>query len=390
MYMPWRVTAVEEIRRQFCEEILDTDQSVSEVCRRYGVSRKTGYKWLRRYRQDGSSGLADRRRRPRYSPLQAPSTVERLVIKLKKQYPYWGPRKLHRLLYEDYPDLDRVAISTIARILGRNNLVIPREEQVVHPTVVRFERAEPNELWQMDLKMALRQPDGAKRYVAGILDDHSRFVLGLWWLPDLTDRSVLACWIDAARRFGLPQQMLTDHGSQFRMEEHTTSAFRTYLWACGVDHTQGRVGHPQTQGKIERFWGTFQRELTPQLASTDPDQWAEVMEQWRIQYNNRRPHEALNDATPASRYRPSPRPYAEPDRRARIGQPTSIYRQVSVKGEISLGSRPVNIGRGLFGWVVEARPLGNGCWHIYFRNRFLREVMLTTRPKGVTHVPVQV
>jgi len=388
--MPWRVTDLEEIRRQFCDGVLSSDQSLSQVCRLFGISRKTGYKWLRRYREEGSSGLADRRRKPGWSPLQASAALEGLVVTLKERYPYWGPRKLHRLLYKDHPDAERVGLSTIARILSRHHLVTPRQEPIVYPSVSRFQRAEPNELWQMDLKMALRLPDGTKRYVAGILDDHSRFALGLWWLPDLTNRSVLACWIDAASRYGLPQQTLTDHGSQFRMEDHTTSAFRTYLWACGVDHTQGRVGHPQTQGKIERFWGTFQRELTPQLAHVDSTHWPELLEQWRLQYNTRRPHEALHDATPASCYRPSLRPFTEPDRHARVGQPNSIYRHVSIKGEISLGSRPVNIGRGLYGWAVEARPLGNGCWHIYFRNHFLREVLLTVKPKVVTHVPVHV
>ena len=388
--MPWRVAAVEEMRQEFCEEVERGDRSVSAICHAYGISRKTGYKWLKRYRCAGRLGLTDQRRTPRHHPQQVSAGVELRIVKLKRQYPYWGPRKLHRLLYDDYPNTERVAISTVARILARHNLVIPREEPVVYPTVGRFERAEPNDLWQMDLKMVRRQPDGRKRYVAGILDDHSRFVLGLWWLPDLTDSSVLACWIDAAKQYGLPRETLTDHGSQFRMVEHTTSTFRTHLWACGVDHTQARVGHPQTQGKIERFWSTLQRELTPQLDVAPPSRWPVLMEQWRIQYNRRRPHEALNDATPASRYRTSPRRYVEPDRCARIGLPTSIYRPVSIKGEVSLGARPVTIGRGLFGWTVEARPLGNGCWHIYFRNHFLREVLLTTEPKSVTHVPVQV
>jgi transposase InsO family protein len=388
--MPWRDTVVEDVRRSFCEEVLASSRSMSRLCRVFGVSRKTGYKWLRRYRQAGQDGLSDRRRQPHYRPGRASAVLEALVLDLKQQHPYWGPRKLHHLVYEDHPEAERVGISTFARILTRHHLVIPRERPVVHPAVGRFERGEPNELWQLDMKMAMRLPDGTKRYVAGILDDHSRFALGLWWLPDVTDRSVLACWIDAANRYGLPLQTLTDHGSQFRMEDHTTSAFRTYLWACGVDHTQGRVGHPQTQGKIERFWSTFQRELTPQLVCAEPSHWPELMERWRVQYNTRRPHEALDDRPPVSRYRPSQRSFTEPDRHARIGQAQSIYRQVSIKGEISLGGRPATIGRGLYGWIVEVRPLGNGCWHVYFRGHFLREFMLTKPLRSVTHVPAQV
>lgn len=378
--MPWGVTTVEDVRRSFCEAVLESEESMSRVCRGFGISRKTGYKWLRRYQEAGEKGLSDRRRKPRHRPLRTSAALEALVIAFKQQYPYWGPRKLHRLVYEDYPEAERVGISTFARILDRHGLVIPREEPAVHPVVGRFERAQPNELWQMDMKMAIRLSDGTKRYVAGILDDHSRFALGLWWLPDLTDRSVLACWMDAAGRYGLPEATLTDHGAQFRMEDHTTSVFRVYLWACGVDHTQGRIGHPQTQGKIERFWGTFQRELTPQLTCADPTHWPELMERWRVQYNTRRPHESLGDRPPASRYRPSVRPFAQPERHARIGRAGSVYRRVSPDGRISLGGRRVMIGRGLANWTVEIRPLGNGCWHVYFRQHFLREFMLTKKP----------
>jgi transposase InsO family protein len=388
--MPWRVTSLEEIRRAFCEQVLNGEEGVSAVCRLFGVSRKTAYKWLRRYREAGSRGLSDMRRKPRLSPGRAPIEVEAMVMGLKQRYPYWGPRKLHRLLYQDHPEVDQVGISTVARILARHGLVIPRGEPVIHPTVGRFERAEPNELWQMDMKMAARLPDGRKCYVAGILDDHSRFVLGLWWLPDFTDTAVLNCWVDAARRYGLPMQTLTDHGAQFRMEDHTTSAFRVYLWACGVSHTQGRVGHPQTQGKIERFWGTFQRELTPQLHRTDPSKWPKLMDNWRMQYNTQRPHESLGDVPPASRYRPSDRRFVEPDRYARIGRPESIYRHVCPRGRISLGGHRIMIGRGLATWLVELRPLGNGCWHVYFRDHFLKELMLTKQAESVTHVPAQV
>ena len=385
--MPWRVKTVEAVRLSFCERVLRSGESMSDVCRSFGISRKTGYKWLRRYQLSGGRGLSDRRRRPHCSPGRSSGVLEALVVSLKKQYPYWGPRKLHRLLYQEHPDAERVVISTVGRILARHGMVTPREEPVVHPTVGRFERSEPNELWQMDIKMAMRLSDGTRRYVAGILDDHSRFVLGLWWLPDISDTSVLACWIDAARRYGLPRQTLTDHGAQFRMEDHTTSAFRVYLWACGVQHAQGRIRHPQTQGKIERFWGTFQRELTPQLKLADSLQWSELAERWLKQYNTLRPHESLGDWPPVSRYCSSEHTFKEPDRNARIGQDRSLFRRVSPRGQISIGGRRVMIGRGLAQWTVEVRPLGNGCWHVYFRNHFLREFILAKPLKGVTHVP---
>ena len=387
--MSWRFNTVESIRQSFCERVLKSGESVSSICRSFGISRKTGYKWLKRYRIAGEKGLSDKRRKPNRSPMRASADIEALVILLKKRYPYWGPRKLHRLLYQDYPDIEKVGISTIGRILARHGLVIPRQKPVEHPTVGSFERSDPNDLWQMDLKMAMRLSDGSRRYVAGILDDHSRYVLGLWWIPDISDASVLSCWIDAAKRYGLPTQTLTDHGAQFCMGNEMTSAFRIYLWACGVKHTQGRIGHPQTQGKIERFWGTFQRELTPQLKRSDSSEWSILSDAWLYQYNSIRPHESIGDRPPISRYHKSRREYTEPDYNARIGKDDSVYRRVSPDGRICLGGKRLTVGRGLAKWIVEMRPLGNGCWHAYFRNHFLKEFVLTESVKGVTHVPEQ-
>ncbi len=236
--MPWRVKTMKEVRRSFCEDVLAMKASMSSLCREFGISRKTGYKWLNRYQRRGDKGLLNQPRRPHRSPTRVSASFEAVVVDFKKQFAYWGPRKLRRLLYQEYPDAERVGTSTVGRILNRHGLVIPREGTVMPSTVGRFERAEPNELWQMDIKMAMRLSDEKGSHVAGILDDHSRFVLGLWWLPDITDSSILSCWIDAARHYGLPRQTLTDHGAQFCMGDGSTSAFRVYLWACGVQHTR--------------------------------------------------------------------------------------------------------------------------------------------------------
>jgi transposase InsO family protein len=371
---------------------------MSALCREFEISRKTGYKWLRRYRAGGEAGLGDRSRRPGRSPSRASPELEHRVVALKQRYPYWGPRKLHRLLRHGVSEEKMIAVSTVARILSRYGLVRVPEEPVVYPAVGRFEYAHANDLWQMDLKAPIRLPDGRKVYPVGLLDDHSRYALGLWLVPDQTDQQVLACWITAARTYGLPLQTLTDHGAQFGMEPQETSAFRAYLWACGVGHIQGRVKHPQTQGKVERFWGTFRCELMPRLQARPPDDWPALMEAWQCQYNRLRPHESVQDNPPASRYRPSERPFVEPDRHARVGLSTSVYRRVTPRGQIHLSGQRLMVGRGLAGWMVEARPLGNGCWHIYFRNHFIREFLLTPTPatatetklKPVTYVPEHV
>jgi transposase InsO family protein len=379
--MPWSVWSVVEQRLEFCREVLERGVSISGACRAFEISRKTGYKWLGRYLEKGADGMVNRSRRPRNSP-------NRLSKKL--EYEYWGPRKIHKLASKEHPEIKSVSISTISRVFARHSLVTPRQEPVVYPAVGRFERENPNELWQMDLKVAVSRNGGPKVWVAGLLDDHSRYALGLWFLNDLSDKSVLNCWIEAARHYGLPSQTLTDHGAQFGMDDCATSAFRTYLWACNVQHIQGRVGHPQTQGKIERFWRTFNCELRSQLENSSPESWASLMERWRKQYNTIRPHESLDDSPPSSRYRPSSNTFVEPDRGQKIGKPDSIYRRVDPRGRIGLGGQRHMIGRGLKGWKVEARSQGNGCWHIYFRHHFVREIILTKPKESVTHVPVQV
>jgi len=388
--MPWAVSSVVMERMRFCGSASRAGVNVSACCRSFGISRKTGYKWLRRYRAGGAEVLADRSSRPLRISRQVAADVEVRVVALKQAYPFWGPRKLRRLLFDD-----RVTVSTVARVLKRHGLVTP-SVSVAYPEVDRWERGAPNELWQMDLKAALRSPDGRKVYPVGILDDNSRFLVGLWLVPDQSDERILACWIAAAREYGLPHQTLTDHGAQFGMDNQESSAFRTYLTACGVRHIQGRVKHPQTQGKIERLWRTLKVEVLTTLDLAAPETWPPILERWRHQYNHVRPHESLADQPPVTRYRPSDRPFIEPDRTERIGRSDSLYRRVNSRGWLALGRYRWMIGRGYAGWTVEARPLGSGCWHIYFRHHFICEIRPEPIPstlnrgtrKSVTYVPI--
>ncbi len=375
--MAWKVKTLMSQRHKFCLLALEPDSNLSALCKQFDISRTTGHKWLQRYRSAGSSGLYDRSRRPHHSPSKVNSSVEAKVIALYQQYSFWGPRKLHRLL-RDQLSVDQLpSRSTVARILGRHGLVKPRNPNPDWPSVGRFERATPNELWQMDLKSSIRLPDRHKIYPVAIIDDHSRYLLGLKMIPDQRDISTLNCWIAAVKENGLPDATLTDHGSQFRMVDEASSAFRVYLWACGVSHTQGRVAHPQTQGKVERFNRTLNTEVLSRHSYSDLASWQSCFDEWRHLYNHVRPHQALGDEPPISRYRLSDRPYTEPDRNKCEGEPSSVYRRVDGRGGISLGGQKLMVGRGYRSWMVENRPLGNGCWHIYFRGRFIREYLLT-------------
>lgn len=247
--MPWRVSSIMSQRIEFCILASETGANISVLCKAFGISRQTGYKWLKRFNDHGTDGLSDRSRRPHCSPLRADASVEAAVIALRHKYPFWGPRKLHRLLRDKLSAAQLPSIATIARILKRNGLIDVPEAPPVWPAVGRFERPCPNDLWQMDLKGPLRLPDGCKIYPVGVLDDHSRYLVGLRMIADATEGSVLDCWIAAASDYGLPAATLTDHGAQFRMVDEESSAFRVHLWACGVRHTQGRIAHPPDAGQ---------------------------------------------------------------------------------------------------------------------------------------------
>ncbi len=376
--MPWKSVTIMSQRYEFCFLANEPGCNISELCRKIGISREIGYKWLRRYRENGLEGLTEQSRRPHHSPDRSSASLESAVVALRLKNPCWGPRKL-RVLLKDQLSEPLPAISTVARILKRHGLTDVTEPEPIWPAVGRFERGSPNELWQMDLKAAICLPDGHKIYPVGLLDDHSRYLLGLWMMPDCSEASVLDCWIRAAMTYGLPESTLTDHGVQFRTEDHASSAFRVYLWACGVEHTQGRVRHPQTQGKIERLWGTLKRELLSRQHYCDINSWQSSFDDWRDRYNNVRPHQELGDVPPVSRYRPSERRYVEPARHIRSGSPESQGRRVNPKGEISLNGRRITIGRGYAGWTVEIKPLGSGTWHAYFRDRFVREIVFPTQ-----------
>lgn len=362
-------------RHEFCKLALKTG-NFSALCKRYEISRKTGYKWLRIYQTKGYEGLSDRSRRPHNIPSRVSVEIEAIVFHLHAHYPRWGPRKLHALMKAEASRFDCPSLSTVARIMKRNGLVREKEQTVDHFTVDHFERPNPNDLWQMDLKEC-RLPNGKKYYPIGILDDHSRYLLCLEIVSDCKDVTALSVWINAARENGLPIETLTDHGSQFRCNDNNSSFFRTHLWSCDVKHTQGRVRHPQTQGKIERLWRTLNHEVLSCRNYTDLNSWQHCFDEWRHIYNHVRPHQALGDIAPASRYCPSKRPYSEPDRRVRVGKPGSIYRSVTARGQISLSGKRIAIGRGFHGSVIELRPLGTGCWHAYYRNRFIKELLVT-------------
>jgi transposase InsO family protein len=330
--MPFARVDVLESRLSLVRAVLSEGESVSGACRAAGISRTTGYKWLGRYVEEECLGLVDRSRRPSASPHRTPAEVEERVLELKRLHPYWGARKLASLLGEGSP-----CARTIDRILSRHGLCQAASQA---RSVGRFEREGANELWQIDFKGV---PKGAPNLLGGV-DDASRFCVLLEPVSGQSLEDIWGALWDAFGEYGLPEAVLSDNGPAFRcLATPRWSAFDVRLLRLGIRPVHGRPGHPQTQGKIERFFGTLERE-----------QGMQEPEAFRERYNELRPHEAIGMLTPAQRYAPSPR--KRPERMPPLDLPEGCEaRRTDHKGIFSYKGVSYKLGRGLANSTIGVR-----------------------------------
>ena len=309
--MPWREVTEMSLREEFVQLAMQAGSNRRELCRRFGISAKTGYKWLARYAGEGASGLQNRSRRPRRSPARTEADIERALIRLRQDSRNcWGARKLARLLADGGAG-PRLAPSTVTGILRRAGL-IGNQGSAASPRWQRFERSAPNELWQMDFKGNFPLLTRARCHPLTVLDDHSRFSLVLKACANERAETVRESLRAAFRRYGLPAEMLMDNGAPWGCDrEHPFTALSLWLIRLGIRVTHGRPYHPQTQGKDERFHRTLKFELLRHFNFTTLSHCQQEFDRFRDRYNLRRPHDALGLATPASRYRPSPIAFTE-------------------------------------------------------------------------------
>lgn len=362
--MPWKSISIMDSRVEFVRLSEQGGVSVAELCRRFGISRQTGFVYLRRYREAGLAGLESRSRRPRSSPRQCRPEIEREVVALRQAHPAWGGRKLARRL-RDLGTTDVPAPSTITEILRRNGLLDPAEA-VRHRAFQRFERSRPNQLWQMDFKGHIAI-DSGRCHPLTVLDDHCRYSLGLAACGDETLHTVKARLTSIFQRYGLPEAMLADNGSPWG-GRHTGdyTAFEVWLMRLGVRLLHGRPYHPQTQGKDERFHRTLNVELLQTRRFLDLDHCQMAFDAWRRVYNEERPHEALGLAVPASRYHASPISFP-----AQLPEPlydaADLIRRVSTDGYTHFKGRSVKLSQAFTGLRVAFRPTAtDGLWNVFF------------------------
>ena len=362
--MPFRERCVMSLREEFVQLALVGELPFRALCRRFEISAPTGYRWLSRYRAAGLAGLANRSSRPKSSPHQTPAAVEMAVLRLRAEHPTWGGRKLAARL-RALGQADIPAASTITAILRRHHLLDPARAGQPRDWQ-RFEHDAPNELWQMDFKGHVRCGAG-RCHPLTVLDDHSRYSLTLAACANERTNTVQQRLISTFRHYGLPQRMLVDNGPPWGTAgaEHNYTPLTVWLLRLGIRVSHSRPLHPQTMGKDERFHRTLKAELLGEPL-VDLDSAQQRFDAWRQVYNHERPHEALDDAVPASRYQPSSRSYPETPPPIEYSVADHV-RKVQDQGRVDFRGRRLTLPRAFRGYHVALRPLDeDGLWDVYF------------------------
>jgi transposase InsO family protein len=378
--MPWKETDVLSQRIEFVVRARSEDETISDLCREFGVSRKTGHKWLARFEEGRFSSLADRSRRPRKQPSKTAKVIEDRVVELRLEYGWSGP-KLQVLLAREGVSL---STATIDRIIKRRGLVC--KEASSKAATKRFERSRPNELWQMDFKgeYLLRGED--RCYPLSILDDHSRYAVGVFALPRPSRELVQPCVERCFKTYGVPEAMLMDHGTPWwnTSNAHGLTRLSVSLIKQGIRLIFGSIAHPQTQGKVERFHRTMKQEMKHRGVPQSVKGIGEALNHFRQIYNDIRPHEALDMDVPSARYTPSPRAY-DPNPPEWEYPEGADVRRVSDAGNLFYKGRQYYACKALAHERVWCREIENRLLLTY-RHMYIRDIDLDTgRTTAVVH-----
>jgi len=368
-------------REEFVRLALQEGSNRRELCRRFGISRKTGYKMLARFAAEGVAGLGDRSRRPHHSPGRTPAAVEETVLRIREEHNgAWGGRKIAVDMKRSGPGAVPAA-STITQILRRHGKL--EASAAEHPgPCQRFERAHPNELWQIDFKGDFALLAG-RCHPLTMLDDHSRFCLVLTACGNERDDTVRRPLVAAFERYGLPREMLMDGGSPWGDPGgHPHTAFTVWLMRLGIRIGHGRPYHPQTRGKEERFHRSLKAELLKGRTFRDLDDCQRAFDPWRQVYNFQRPHEAIAMAVPGERYRPSPRAYPQLLPAIEYA-PGDRVRKVDHDGFIGFRNRSWRVSKAFRGQPVAVRPAQqDGVFTVHFCQQQIAVLDLRQLPPG--------
>jgi putative transposase len=364
--MPWKVSGVVEKRRQFIAEWLSQEWTMTELCLRHEISRQAGYDTIARYERRGWQGLEERSRAPHRHPNQTAAAIEEQIMQLRREHMRWGARKLKAVLERQQPETIWPAASTMGELLRREGLVIPRKRRRrVDPYTAPFASAHaPNRVWCGDFKGWSRTRDGTRIDPLTITDACSRYLLRCQAVDKTDTPHVQAIFEAAFREHGMPDAIRTDNGAPFASRAIAGLSRLAVWWMkLGIVPERIQPSHPEQNGRHERMHLTLQQEtMSPMAANRRAQQYR--FDQFRREYNEQRPHEALCMHTPASCYAPSSRVFPARVREPEYGS-SMLVRRVHLRGQFSWKHQDVFISETLIGERIGLQPIDERWYTIY-------------------------
>lgn len=369
--MGWEKRTEVELREEFVLKALARVIPFNQLCAAYGISRKTGYKWLKRYKAEGRAGLANRSRAPKSSPHETAQEIQDAVLALSKKHESWGAMKIRDRLETVHPDQEWPAVSTIHGILERNGetqaRVVKRKRKQAAAPVIDTET--PNHVWCVDYKGEFKTRDGKYCYPLTCLDHATRYALGCDAKPSVGHEWTQPSFERLFDTFGVPLAILSDNGVPFAHPSSTCRLSRLNVWwiKLGIQLKRSLPGHPQHNARIERFHRTLKQE-TARPPEADMAAQQQRFDAFLDEYNNLRPHQALEGKTPATYYTPSERPA-----RLRETEYPGYFevRKVAKAGYIKLSNVRYFVSGTLAREHVGLEEVDDGIWNIYFQDHYI-------------------
>lgn len=363
--MPWRVSEVMDERARFVRDYENAEMTMAELCRWYGIARKTGYKILARWQEHGLAGMPDQSRAPLRHPNQTPAEIEEQLLEMRRSHLRWGPRKLQERLRQERGSAP--AVSTIGALLKREGLVADRRRRKKTPPYTQpFAAADgPNQVWCADFKGHFRTRDGERIDPFTLSDAHSRYLLRCQAVEKTDTAAVQALCAAAFREYGLPRAIRTDNGAPFASRAIAgLSRLAVYWMKLGIVAERIAPGHPEQNGRHERMHRTLKEE-TARPAAANRRAQQRAFDRFRREYNHERPHQALAMQAPDAVYECSPRPYPE-----RVPEPEYdsglAVRGVCEGGKFRWKGRFVFLTKALAGERIGLEAIDEHRWRIYF------------------------
>ncbi len=372
--MSWQKTSVMQEKEQFIKMWESGSYFFNSLCERFGISRTTGYHLIKQYEKYGEAVFAGRSKRPLRIPHKTPIKIEKAIVRLRKKHKNWGARKIRKLLELEFSKKEIPSETTVNAILKRNDLIKkkrrrPEKAGRLNP---KFDPLACNEIWSSDYKGHFKINNGRYCYPLTVCDSKSRFILGISCHYKATYSAVKQAYIRIFRQYGLPQYMHTDNGSPFGSIQAVCRFSRLCYWLIdqGVRPVFSDPGCPQQNGRHERMHKDLKAYCQTRIATTLSKQ-QKVMDEFRQEYNQVRPHESLDLQTPKAVHVKSSREYIE--RKVAYDYPIDykVYK-VTKSGAIRWGAYHwIYISRAAIKRYIGVEEVGNGIWNVYYRNVLL-------------------